>query len=61
MTLQMISDVEGMMLERLRHYQAKNKGLPNRVIIFRDGVSEVYYHYLKLYVERSKIIIVGSI
>lgn len=30
-----------MVLERLKHYEKKNKALPDRVMVFRDGVSEV--------------------
>jgi len=37
----MIQDLTGMMIERLQAYKAASKALPNRVIIYRDGVSEV--------------------
>jgi hypothetical protein len=30
-----------MMVERLLVYEKKNKALPQRVFVFRDGVSEV--------------------
>lgn len=36
----MIQNFEGMMIERLKLYEARNKALPERVILFRDGVSE---------------------
>lgn len=39
--VQMISDVKGMMIERLNVYRLKMKGLPKRILVFRDGVSEV--------------------
>jgi len=38
----MITDLEDMMFERLRVFQSKNgQGLPDRVLVYRDGVSEV--------------------
>ena len=38
---QMIQDVDGMMIERLQAYKDTSKTLPERVIVYRDGVSEV--------------------
>jgi eukaryotic translation initiation factor 2C len=39
---EMVDDLEPMMIERLQAYQSKNKKtLPEKIIIFRDGVSEV--------------------
>jgi len=38
----MITDLEDMMLERLKIFQSKNRqGLPDHVLVYRDGVSEV--------------------
>ena len=37
----MITDVAGMMEERLRAFNKQNKRLPSRIVIFRDGVSDV--------------------
>ncbi|KXN84381.1 Protein argonaute-2 [Leucoagaricus sp. SymC.cos] len=38
---EMITDLEEMMIERLKAYQARNKnGLPERILVYRDGVSE---------------------
>ena len=37
----MITDLASMMEERLLAFRAKNKNLPNRVLVYRDGVSEV--------------------
>ena len=37
----MIQDLTEMMVERLLAYKAVSKTLPKRVIIYRDGVSEV--------------------
>jgi len=38
----MITDLEDMMFERLRVFQSKNgQDLPDRVLVYRDGVSEV--------------------
>jgi len=37
----MIQDLTEMMVERLQAYKAASKALPKRVIIYRDGVSEV--------------------
>ena len=36
----MITEVKDMMKERLTEYRNRNKKLPERVIVFRDGVSE---------------------
>ena len=36
----MIQHVREMMVERLQEYLNHNKKLPDRVIVFRDGVSE---------------------
>jgi eukaryotic translation initiation factor 2C len=36
----MIEDMKDMMTERLLLYKKKNKVLPEKVILFRDGVSE---------------------
>ncbi|KLO12386.1 Piwi-domain-containing protein [Schizopora paradoxa] len=41
---EMISDVKGMMIERLNLYKTKMKALPDRVLVFRDGVSEGQFH-----------------
>ena len=38
----MISDLKSMMEERLQAFRAKNKFLPTRVLVYRDGVSEVW-------------------
>ena len=37
----MIDDLSEMMIERLKRYQEVSKTLPERVYVFRDGVSEV--------------------
>jgi eukaryotic translation initiation factor 2C len=37
----MITDLAAMMIERLMFYSQKNRSLPDRVIVYRDGVSEV--------------------
>jgi eukaryotic translation initiation factor 2C len=36
----MITDLSAMMIERLKRYQEVSKSLPERVFVFRDGVSE---------------------
>ena len=41
---QMIEKFTEMMVERLLLWQQRNKGLPERVILFRDGVSEGQFH-----------------
>jgi eukaryotic translation initiation factor 2C len=41
---EMVSDLKEMVIERLKLWQKKNQGrLPNKVIIYRDGVSEGQY------------------
>jgi hypothetical protein len=37
---EMVTDLEEMIIERLLAFKTKSKVLPNRVIVFRDGVSE---------------------
>lgn len=32
-----------MLIERLQVYEKKNKALPDRIIVYRDGVSEVCF------------------
>lgn len=40
---EMVIHLEAMMVERLKMWQAKNKGLPNKILVYRDGVSEGEY------------------
>lgn len=37
-----IAELADMMIERLQAFRARSKALPDRVFIFRDGVSEVH-------------------
>ena len=37
----MVSALEEMMIERLNAFKDKSKALPKRVLVYRDGVSEV--------------------
>lgn len=37
----MLDELRDMMVERLLLYEKKNKSLPQRILVFRDGVSEV--------------------
>ncbi|KAJ7854324.1 argonaute-like protein [Mycena olivaceomarginata] len=37
---EMLSELRDMLVERLLHYETKNKMLPQRIVVFRDGVSE---------------------
>jgi hypothetical protein len=37
---EMITDLTAMMIERLMFYNQKNRSLPDRVFVYRDGVSE---------------------
>ncbi|KAH0580660.1 Protein argonaute 1B [Termitomyces sp. J132] len=37
---EMLGELDDMLVERLRAYERKNKRLPERIIVFRDGVSE---------------------
>ena len=47
---QMISDLDEMMVERLQLWQKRNNNLlPERVFMFRDGVSEVRLAYSLVY------------
>ncbi|KAJ3986516.1 Piwi domain-containing protein [Lentinula detonsa] len=41
---EMLGELAEIMVERLQAYQAKNKELPERVFVFRDGVSEGQYN-----------------
>lgn len=40
---EIVADLSDMIIERLNLWTAKNKGLPDKVIIYRDGVSEGQY------------------
>ncbi|KAJ7186894.1 argonaute-like protein [Mycena filopes] len=40
MAKEMLSELTDMLVERLLFYEEKNKVLPRRIIVFRDGVSE---------------------
>lgn len=40
----MVQILTDMMCERLALYKKRNKKLPERVIVYRDGVSEVLPH-----------------
>lgn len=40
---EMVTDLKDMVKERIGHWSRKNTGLPNKVIIYRDGVSEGQY------------------
>jgi eukaryotic translation initiation factor 2C len=39
--LQMLDELRDMLVERLLVYEKKNKVLPQRIFVYRDGVSEV--------------------
>ena len=38
---QMLDELRDMMVERLQMYEKKNRALPQRIFVYRDGVSEV--------------------
>lgn len=40
---EIVSELEEMIIERLQVWQKQNRGLPNKVIVYRDGVSEGQY------------------
>lgn len=40
-SVQMITELASMMEERLKAFQARSKTLPQRILVYRDGVSEV--------------------
>ncbi|PIL23418.1 Argonaute [Ganoderma sinense ZZ0214-1] len=47
---EMVEDLTRMTMERLQLYQQKNKGrLPDRIIVFRDGVSDGQYKHVILH------------
>jgi hypothetical protein len=37
----MIQELRDMMVERLLLFEKKNRSLPDKIIVYRDGVSEV--------------------
>jgi eukaryotic translation initiation factor 2C len=37
---EMIEGLEEIMVEQLKHFRAKNRILPHRILYYRDGVSE---------------------
>jgi hypothetical protein len=40
-TCKMVQELVKMMVERLQAYEKKTSVLPDRIIVYRDGVSEV--------------------
>ena len=40
----MVTNLAKMMVERLTLYKTKNKNLPRRILVYRDGVSEVSHY-----------------
>lgn len=40
---EMVTELEEMIMERLKLWQKRNRRLPNKVIVYRDGVSEGQY------------------
>jgi hypothetical protein len=45
----MVTDLCDMMVERLNAFKAKSNALPKRVLVYRDGVSEVCHFHLFFY------------
>jgi len=43
----MITNLKDMMVARLKLFHQHGKTLPQRVLIYRDGVSEVHFHPLR--------------
>lgn len=40
----MVTNLKNMIVDRLKLFQKKNNGkLPDRILVYRDGVSEVYF------------------
>ena len=39
--VQMLDELTDMLVERLQVYERKNRLLPDRIFVYRDGVSEV--------------------
>ncbi|PIL23408.1 Argonaute [Ganoderma sinense ZZ0214-1] len=46
---EMVEDLTRMTMERLQLYKRKNGKLPDRIIVFRDGVSEGQYRHVIMY------------
>ena len=40
----MLDELTDMLVERLQLYEQKNNVLPERILVYRDGVSEVSVH-----------------
>jgi hypothetical protein len=53
----MLDELRDMMVERLLLYEKKNKVLPARIFVYRDGVSEVRYYFFYVYIESDTDII----
>ena len=50
----MLDELTVMLLERLQVYERKNKVLPDRIFVYRDGVSEVSNPFLVVNVLLTK-------
>lgn len=49
----MITNLASMMVERLNSFKLRSKKLPDRVLVYRDGVSEVSTHFSLNYHRRA--------
>lgn len=56
----MVQELTNLMVERLQAYEKKNGQLPERIIVFRDGVSEVSTPH-RMYSPQKLIELSGSI
>lgn len=53
----MLDELRDMMVERLLLYEKKNKVLPARIFVYRDGVSDVRINLLYVYIDSDAKII----
>jgi hypothetical protein len=58
----MITELDAMMIERLQTYQRNNKQtLPERIFVYRDGVSEVRRIALAIQLRTNEMSTTGAV
>ena len=52
----MLDELMDMLVERLQLYEQKNNILPERIFVYRDGVSEVGVHSKLVFFFRDRLL-----
>ena len=57
----MIQELRDMMVERLQLFEKRNKALPDKILVYRDGVSEVRRAALPYYRHLTSLVFTGPV